>query len=65
MSERERVVDIREPLCFRCKHLIYWPRCEAFLNGIPYKVRSGKNLHTEPIEGDGGLVFEPRSKGES
>jgi hypothetical protein len=32
--------------------------CEAFLDGIPADIVVGKNMHNEPVEGDGGIQFE-------
>ena len=51
--------DIREPVCYRCANYILWPYCIAFPDGIPQDVREGLNDHSEPIEGDHGLQFEP------
>ncbi len=58
-SQEESFGVIREPICFFCKHLLVWPRCEAFLNGIPQEIRNGENDHRQPVEGDGGIQFEP------
>ena len=51
--------DIREPVCYRCANYIIWPYCLAFPDGIPQDIRDGLNDHSEPIEGDHGLQFEP------
>jgi len=52
-------VEIKETICYMCKHLISYPVCEAFLDGIPQEVRDGINDHKKPIEGDHGIQFEP------
>lgn len=52
-------MEIRETLCFMCKHLYSYPTCEAFPNGIPQEVRDGLNDHKKPIDGDHGIQFEP------
>jgi hypothetical protein len=49
---------ITEPPCFTCLHLITYPYCFAFPGGIPDNIIRGKNLHTEPMEGDHGIVYE-------
>lgn len=33
--------------------------CRAFRNGIPGSITSGFDPHTEPVEGDNGIQFEP------
>lgn len=48
---------IREPVCFTCKHLVYWPLCEAFLGEIPMDIRNGENVHDKPVEGDHGIQY--------
>jgi len=51
------------PVCFQCKHLFLEEQtsfsCAAFPQGIPFVVISHQSDHTEPIEGDKGLQFEP------
>ena len=49
---------IKEPVCLHCKHLLYYPYCKAFLDGIPDKVRLAKNNHRKPIQGDNGIRYE-------
>ncbi len=34
------------------------PVCVAFPDGIPDPIRYGYNQHTEPYDGDNGIVFE-------
>ena len=51
--------------CYICKHFTGKITgkaelgCKAFPNGIPEAIRSGKRKHTQPIEGDHGIQFEP------
>lgn len=33
--------------------------CEAFPKGIPEEIMSGNNKHTESVDGDNGLTYEP------
>jgi hypothetical protein len=56
---------VREPVCFACRHLIYWPYCAAFPDGIPDQVRQGQDDHRKPIEGDRGIQFELAPAGQS
>lgn len=50
--------------CVLCQH--YRSRvssvlaCAAFPNGIPKSIVSGAIGHFEPIDGDNGIVFEPK-----
>lgn len=50
--------------CVLCQH--YRGRvnsvltCVAFPSGIPKSIVSGAINHFEPIEGDNGIVFEPK-----
>ena len=34
-------------------------KCEAFPDGIPEEIWTGENPHTEAVDGDGGLRYEP------
>ena len=45
--------------CLRCKHLIEWPYCYAFMSGfgIPDEIKRGEMDHTRPYPGDHGLRF--------
>ena len=63
---------LAEPKCFtrKCKHFkgIIQPDgteltevnyCKAFLEGIPYEIAFGDNLHKQPIEDqENDIVFE-------
>lgn len=47
--------------CEACKHFSYekcYPTCEAFPEGIPNEIFSEEVSHTEPYEGDNGILFE-------
>ena len=56
--------NIKEPICFSCKNYIYWPYCMAFPDGIPKKIRDGKDNHKKNIRGDHGIKYEKREKKE-
>lgn len=52
--------------CYRCVHLLpnlpddppaMW-RCEAFPDGIPFKIVAQFIRHNEPIDGDRGILYE-------
>lgn len=45
--------------CLNCRHYLFGWRCEAFPDGIPAEIRLGENDHSEPVEGDSGITFEP------
>lgn len=56
----------------RCRHL-YGPVgpaddplwvCEAFPMGIPEDIKTGRDLHLRPVQGDEGLVYEPPAAGD-
>lgn len=49
-------------ICDGCEHRISDGRCEAFPDGIPIKFLLGDELHTEPVPGDGGIVFKARNQ---
>lgn len=62
---------IMEPECSKrdCKHFLgadgYEEEdqvliCEAFPGGIPHEIAFGGNKHTEPYEGDHGVMYEKR-----
>lgn len=53
------------PDCLRCKHLIEDAEdksfiCKAFPKGIHTALLYGHIKHNEPLEGDSGIIFEPR-----
>lgn len=51
-------------LCDFCKHYNSEKQgsCAAFPRGIPDEILAGKVGHVLPMEGDGGIVFEPNSE---
>ncbi len=50
---------IREPVCYGCAHHFGDRMCEAFPGGIPDKIMSGEDDHTQPFPGDHGIRYEP------
>ena len=48
----------KEPICFHCQYIIYWPFCMAFPHGIPDDIRQSRVDHTKPMAGDNGIVFK-------
>ena len=58
-------MDLDEPeyeelgICATCARRESPSTCEAFGNGIPIAVLIGELDHHEPIDGDGGLMYEP------
>ncbi len=53
--------EISIPLCALCKRLILEPgfKCEAYPQGVPDLIMSGKINHVLPYDGDNGLMFVP------
>ncbi|AFM23158.1 ankyrin repeat domain-containing protein [Desulfomonile tiedjei] len=54
------ILDSPESIqCFRCKHLVKWPYCLAFLSGsgIPEEIRENTFDHVLPFPGDHGIRF--------
>lgn len=51
------------PACLQCLHFhrtnLSGDTCDAFTDGIPAAIWQGKNDHTQPFPGDGGIMFEP------
>lgn len=53
---------MRSPYCLNCKNfdpLTDPPACKAFPGGIPNEILWAEVDHRQPIEGDGGIRFEP------
>lgn len=47
--------------CLQCKNFLKQPgapACRAFPDGIPLDIWAGQRQHAQPVEGDGGVVFE-------
>lgn len=49
--------------CLDCKHLdrenfVAGLFCDAFPDGIPYDIATGKFIHDKLYEGDNGIIFE-------
>lgn len=61
--------DYVSVICRFCRHLHTpslgvmtgraTPTCEAFPGGIPDEITHGDETHDGPVEGDGGIHFEP------
>jgi len=54
----EAKTEVIEPPCFRCIHLIYWPTCTAFPDGIPNIIKIEGDKHINTIPGDHGIRFK-------
>ena len=51
------------PVCAYCKHFHRVIRdreeCDAFPEGIPRVILSGRSDHQKPVAGDHGILFSP------
>ena len=45
--------------CISCKHYTGVRSCQAFPEGIPVEVFTGKHDHRTAYPGDGGIRYEP------
>jgi hypothetical protein len=50
--------------CGTCRHLRANYTCDAFPGGLPAAILAGYD-HRKPLDGDNGIVFEPRRPGEA
>lgn len=58
---RDFVGGIDNPLCYTCKHYHEDGKCDAFGDYAPYEILfTGKVDHRKPVEGDHGIVYEPK-----
>lgn len=48
--------------CVRCEHYDGKSACAAFPKGIPEVLLTGEVSHTEPFDGDRGILFTPKAK---
>ncbi len=55
--------DMPHGQCLWCRHLKNIPerRCAAYPDGVPAAIWSGQRKHDRPVEGDGGIQYEPRT----
>lgn len=53
-------MEAKKLVCFKCKHFkMFKGGCDAFPNGIPSEITSGKNQHSKPLKGQKNkIVFE-------
>lgn len=56
----------RRPICLQCKYLHRVNgeafTCDAFGDGIPDDIILNVHDHRLPLQGDGGILFEPINK---
>lgn len=53
---------MQKDLCNNCKNYFGDLKCLAFPDGIPKKILTGKNDHSEPLKSqDIPIVFEPKN----
>jgi len=58
-----RGISIGAAKCNRCRHVSNdGLTCEAFPEGIPAEILTGKHDHTKAFPGDGGIRFRRWSK---
>ena len=59
---KDRGREQGNPPCVRCRHFrsVVNYTCDAFPQGIPMEIWSGRNQHNEPFPGDNNIRFELR-----
>lgn len=50
--------------CRECRHIRQDYSCDAFPDGMPWDIVMGFD-HSQPLDGDNGIRFEPRPEGEA
>ncbi len=58
------MTSVAPPMCKGCAHLLgdlRRPHCQAFPQGIPQEILLSQADHREPVAGDHGIRFSPRT----
>jgi len=58
------MTSVAPPICAGCKHRrgdLRDPRCDAFPRGIPREILLSRADHRQPLAGDHGILFAPKS----
>lgn len=65
LDDGELDINRYSSVCFDCAHLVNnrTRECKAF-KSIPVEIWNGRNNHTQPYPGDGGIRFKLREKEE-
>ena len=60
-------MEAKKLVCFECKHFrMFQGGCDAFPDGIPDEITSGKNKHSKPLPNQGNnIVFEQEDETQS
>jgi hypothetical protein len=58
IDDRDVELGYFSSICSFCVHLYAIRYCDAFPDGIPIEIWSGKNNHTQPFHDDNGIRFE-------
>ena len=60
-------MEAKKLVCFECKHFrMFKGGCDAFPDGIPDEITSGKNEHSKPLPNQGNnIVFEQEDETQS